>query len=308
MRLHSVLMVGVLAAAMSLVALPADASPATASPALAATPYAVTRPPAAAQRVAKLATPDVTVMSMNVCGVVCRRGEVKNTAAYAARTARNRAASVVMFQELCYSQFVRIRSLLKKHGYTGRFGTATRAGTCDNHDRRYGTGFGVAVFARGATSGTALKRLPTPKGYEPRVLIGTYAKVGGRRTFVASVHLAPSSRGGLDAQLKSLSAYLNQRAAAPAIVGGDFNAVPTHPGLTKIYSRPAGGTGRYLEMDERRGGKPARAGAPTFDAGNRKIDYIFAAERWFANPRATSYRTTMTDHRVYIGKVRVHRP
>lgn len=166
----------------------------------------------------------------------------------------------------------------------------------------------MAVLARGKTTGTVVRQLPTPVGFEPRLMLGTNATVGGRRSFVAVVHLAPSPEAGLAAQLRSVAGYLHPGADRPVIVGGDFNALPGYAGLSRFYTRAAGGSGRFIEMDEIRGGTAARSGAPTFDVAGRKIDYVFASEGLFARPRAVSLPTAMSDHRVYIGTAQVVQP
>jgi endonuclease/exonuclease/phosphatase family metal-dependent hydrolase len=242
----------------------------------------------------------VTVMSFNVCGGVCRGGEVTRTAAYTARAAWRHKASVVLLQELCFSQFVRIRAQLGAVGYTARFAKATDAGACDNHDRKRGKAFGVAIFTRGPSAGTVVRRLPTTAGAEGRVLLGTNATIGGQRAFVAVVHLSPSPQAGLSRQLRAVAAYLNPRTRHPVIVGGDFNAPPAYAGMSRFYGRAAGGIGRFIEASEVRGGATARSGRATFDGGT-KIDYIFLSERHFEKPSAVSVPTAMSDHRLYIG-------
>jgi endonuclease/exonuclease/phosphatase (EEP) superfamily protein YafD len=126
--------------------------------------------------------------------------------------------------------------------------------------------------------------------------------VGGRRTFVAVVHLSPSPQAGLARELRAVAAYLTPRAGRPVIVGGDFNALPGYAGMSRFYAPGAGGIGRFVEMDRRHGG------APTFDIAGRKIDYVFASEGLFAQHRAVSLGTAMSDHRVYIGTARVNQP
>jgi endonuclease/exonuclease/phosphatase family metal-dependent hydrolase len=310
LKLRKGVVVALLALATTDVAIPAGPAAARPDAGGAGPEAAYTRPGAtmAAAPVLRRPSVAVSVMSFNVCGGVCRGGEVRRTAAFTANTAVRQRASVVLLQELCYSQYVRIRELLAPHGYTGRFAAGAAAGRCDDHDRRHGRGFGVAVLARGKTSGTVVRRLPTAPGAEGRVMLGTTATVGGRRTFVAVVHLSPSPRAGLARQLRSVAAYLAPRAGRPVIVGGDFNALPTYPGLSRFYATAAGGTGRFVELDERRGGTSARSGAPTFDVAGRKIDYVFVSEGLFAEPRATSIGTGMSDHRVYIGTARVNQP
>lgn len=303
MKLRQGAVVALLTLVTAAAAVPAGpasaADPAGAPPAAA---YPRTGGTRAAAPVLRRPSEDVSVMSFNVCGGVCRGGEVHRTAAFTATTAVRRGASVVLLQELCHSQYVRIRALLARQGYTGRFATSTSAGRCDDHDRRHGRGFGVAVLVKGEATGTVVRRLPTAAGHEQRVMLGTTATVGGRRTFVAVVHLSPSPGAGLAAELRSVAAYLTPRAGRPVIVGGDFNALPGYAGMSRFYARDAGGIGRFVEMDRRHGG------APTFDIAGRKIDYVFLSEGLFAQPRAVSLGTTMSDHRVYIGTARVHQP
>ena len=249
----------------------------------------------------------VTVMSFNVCGGVCRRGEVDRTASFAARTALRRKADVVLLQELCYSQFRKVRSLLAAEGFSARFAAQTHSPACARDDRRHGTGFGVAVLVRGRATGTVVRHLPTRAGFEPRLMLGTTATVGGRRTFVAVVHLSPTRRAGLDRELTVLAGELNRRTRGPVIVGGDFNAMPDHAQMGRFYSAAAKGRGRFTELDEMRGGVASRGGAPTFDLYHRKIDYVFASRRWFDRPSAAGIATPMSDHRVYVGSFRTLR-
>jgi endonuclease/exonuclease/phosphatase family metal-dependent hydrolase len=250
---------------------------------------------------------EATVVSFNACGGVCRHGEVDRTAVHIADVALRPGADAVLLQELCYGQYVRTRKLLAPHGYTGRFVTSTRSRACARTDRRHGTGFGVAMLVRGRISGSAVLPLPTPPGFERRALLGVAATIGGRRTLVVVVHLSPSAAAGLDRQLAVLSGYLNRHAGEPVIVGGDCNALPTRPGLARLYSPAAGGSGDFVEADELRGRRPARGGAATFNAAGRKIDYIFLSNGFFRDPRATSLRTRLSDHHVYVATARITR-
>lgn len=248
----------------------------------------------------------VSAISLNVCGVVCRHGEVATTAAYVERRAIGQRASVVFLQEVCYSQYRRIKSLLRGKGYTTLYTSTTHSGRCDNHDKRYGTGFGVAMLVKGKSSGRVVLPLPVTPGAEKRAMLGATATIGGRSTFVAVVHTSPSERGGLSKQLAVLARYLNTRASRPVIVGGDFNATPHHRGMAAFYTPRAGGAGKFLELDQSRRGGVTRSGSPTFGA-SRKLDYIFASSAHFGSPRATSTPTSMSDHCLYWGSAQVRR-
>lgn len=235
-------------------------------------------------------------MSFNVCGGVCRRGEVARTARFVASTARRRGAAVVLLQELCYSQYRRVRDLLARRGFSGRFATQTQSPACANDDAEHGTGFGVAVLVRGRISRSVVEHLPTAPGVEHRVLLGVTASIAGRSTFVAGVHLSPSPRDGLRRQLRAVEEFVGPRADGAAIVGGDFNTLPDDPALRPMFAR-------FTELDETGVGNPAKADRPTYAA--KKIDYVFLSDGHFAEPRASTVVTRMSDHRVYLGAASV---
>jgi endonuclease/exonuclease/phosphatase family metal-dependent hydrolase len=291
---------------MSVLLLAALLSSANADPAGATRPPSIAGPGHAYEKSLKVArvqtAAEITVMSFNVCGGVCHHGEVTKTAGYTAQTAVARQASVVLLQELCYGQFLRVQSLLAKHGYSGTFTAATRSGGCATDDPGKHTSFGVAVLVKGKNSGRVVTILPTPAGIEERRMLRVTAVVGGRSTFVAVVHLSPSPAGATPAQLAAVAHDLNPPAATrPVIVGGDFNALPGNPGLGALYSAATEGTGQFFEADELRTGVARRGGAPTFDTVSRKIDYVFFSAGFFAQPSALSLASQVSDHRVYLG-------
>ena len=137
------------------------------------------------------------------------------------------------------------------------------------------------------------------------MLLGVTTLVGGRPTNVANVHLSPSAEAGLDRQLATVARYLDVRRARPTIVGGDFNALPDNVGMARFYTPRAGGTGRFVELDEAGAGAPARSGEATFDVGGRKIDYVFVSAAHFGSPRAASAESPLSDHRVFRGTARL---
>jgi endonuclease/exonuclease/phosphatase family metal-dependent hydrolase len=243
----------------------------------------------------------VTAMSFNMCGVVCRKGEVRTTAAYTASKITGKGVTVAFLQEVCYSQYRQLKGLVEGKGYTTAFASQTSSGTCDNVDSRYGRGFGTAIVVKGRSTGRTVLPLPVPPGVEKRNLLGLTATIGGRSTFVATVHTSPGVRSGLDQQLPVLAKFLNARASRPVIVGGDFNALPTNPAMARFYSPAAGGTGAFTELDEAHAGAAARSGRATFDVADRKIDYLFVSRTHFGSPRASTGATSMSDHRLYVG-------
>src|SRR4051794_13445488 len=90
---------------------------------------------------AQAARPALRVLTFNVCGNVCRHGEVGDTSANVAYRIYRLNASVTMLQELCYAQFLAIRSKLAPFGYAAVFGPAATGGQCDNDDKKHGKGF-----------------------------------------------------------------------------------------------------------------------------------------------------------------------
>jgi endonuclease/exonuclease/phosphatase family metal-dependent hydrolase len=230
------------------------------------------------------------VVTFNVCGNVCRHGEVTRTAQNVARQVRDRHASVAMLQELCYSQFLGVRALLAPRGYSAVFAPATTGGQCDNRDRRHGRGFGVAIVARGDLNGRVVRRLPSPHETrpEPRVALGARARLGGRTVLVVTTHTAP--RGpNLTLQLAAIQRWLAPIAAGrPVIFGGDLNSMPESPDLTGFGAE-------FTEADQRT--EPL----PTFLPTPRKIDYLYASQKFLAPQSAITACGSYSDHCLYLG-------
>nr|BFE68469.1 hypothetical protein GCM10020092_017700 [Actinoplanes digitatis] len=159
--------------------------------------------------------PTVEVFTFNVCGNLC-----SSTVRWPSRRStspsqiRRRETSVAMLQELCYSQYLGIRWLLVKRGYSAVFARATTGGQCDNDDRRHGRGFGVAIVARGTLYGKVVRRLPSPHPgrQEPRVALGARLRVAGRPILVVTTHTAPSGPN-LALQLATVQRWLEPIAA-----------------------------------------------------------------------------------------------
>jgi len=237
---------------------------------------------------APVAAAPVRVLTFNICGNVCRHGEVAATAGNIAYQVRARHVGVAMLQEVCYSQFLGIRARLARHGYTAVFGRADRGGRCDDVDRRHGTGFGVALVVRGTISGATVRALPGPPAgrAERRVLLAATVRTGGRSLYAITTHTAPGGPA-LARQMAAVRRFVTPIAAArPVLLGGDLNSLPDSPGLDGLYAV-------LREADSR------AAPRPTFVTVPRKIDYLFAGR---LRPRsATVARTPYSDHRMYLG-------
>ena len=253
---------------------------------------------------AQAAPGPIRVMTFNICGNVCRKGEVPKTAGNVAYQVVARRVGVTFLQEVCYSQFLAIRKRLLRRGYHGVFAASTSGGKCDDHDRKHGSGFGNAILVRGPVSGRVVRRLPIPSPVraEARTLLGTSARLGGRWVFLATTHTAPSGPN-LSAQLAAVRANLAPMARRrPVILGGDLNSLPESPALDDFYSaRVPDGRGVFREMHETAGALPCRCGSPTFRTTPRKIDYVFASAAHFRPHGATTIVSRYSDHRMYVG-------
>jgi endonuclease/exonuclease/phosphatase family metal-dependent hydrolase len=244
---------------------------------------------------------ELRVMTFNICGNVCRNGEVARTAANVAYQIKARRAAVTMLQELCYTQFLSIESRLAKQGYTAMFAGAGTGGKCDDYDHKHGKAFGVAIIAHGRLSGRAVRSLPSPSSVRPerRVLLTATLRTAGRTLLVATTHTAPGGPN-LATQMSTISAYLTPVAKSrPVIFGGDLNSLPDNPDLDAFYAPGHGGTGVFREANDTRTDP-----IPTFNTVPRKIDYLFAGQRYFAPVGAATARTRYSDHRMYIGVFR----
>jgi endonuclease/exonuclease/phosphatase family metal-dependent hydrolase len=223
---------------------------------------------------------------------------VARTAGNIAYQIRARHATVTMLQELCYSQFLGVRARLAGHGYTAVFAAADRGGRCDDFDHRHGQGFGVAIVARGRLAGRVVRALPSPSAIraERRVLLGSSLRIGGRSVYLVTTHTAPGGPN-LAMQMAAIQRYLTPIAATrPVIFGGDLNSLPDNADLDTFYSPRYGGSGVFREADDTR-----THPIPTFITVPRKIDYLFAGERFFTPRGAAAAATGFSDHRMYVG-------
>jgi endonuclease/exonuclease/phosphatase family metal-dependent hydrolase len=239
---------------------------------------------------AQAAPPAVRVLTYNACGNVCRLGEYELTTRNIAYQIQTRKASVTMIQELCFTQFLRLRSRLAAYGYSAVFGAATTGKHCANDAQGHGKGFGVAIVARGAMAGQIVRQLPTPYAAEPegRVALGVTVRLPGRTVFVVTTHTAPRGRN-LGAQMTALRHWLGPIAAVrPVLFGGDLNSLPRSTQMDGFYQA-------FHEADDRMNPRP------TFAQSNRKIDYLFASRSHFTARGAATTCTGYSDHCLYFG-------
>ncbi|GAA2615016.1 endonuclease/exonuclease/phosphatase family protein [Paractinoplanes durhamensis] len=243
---------------------------------------------------AQAAPPAVRALTFNICGNVCRHGEVENTSANIAYRIYKLRASVTMLQEVCYSQFLGLRTKLARYGYQATFAPAATGGKCDNYDTKHGRAFGVAIVARGAFVSRVIYRLPAPYGAsrEGRVVLGATVRLTRRTVFVVTTHTATSGPN-LATQLHVLRRWLTPIAAtSPVIFGGDLNSTPQDNALDGFYSS-------FTEANRDRI-RPLT----TFIPIPRKIDYLFGSPGFLTPVGVARAYTGYSDHCMYLGVFR----
>ena len=216
-----------------------------------------------------------------------------------------RLMTVAFLQEVCYSQFLAIRTRVLPHGYRAVFTASETGGHCNDHDRAHGKAFGLALVVRGEITGRITHGLPSPSEHRPegRALLGTTVRINGRPVYVVTTHTAPSGPNRT-AQLAAVQRYLTPIARSrPVLLGGDLNSLPDDTDLDGYYSRRVdGGRGLFREVDETSRRPYCRCGAPTFQTRPRKIDYVFASQRHFTPRTGATVGSRWSDHGMLIGE------
>ena len=265
--------------------------------------------PVAASASASATLPAVKVVTFNLCGNVCRYGEVAATAGNIAYRVRKVGASVVMLQELCYTQFLGIRGRLARYGYTAEFAAASSGGHCDDDDHKHGKAFGIALIARGVMTGKVVYRLPNPSATNPsatnpsgtsseasssegRVVLAATVRLPGRAIFAATTHTALGAN--LPVQLGAIRRWLVPLAARqPLVFGGDLNTEPQSTDLDDFYAA-------FNEANVDRV-KPMSTFIPP---PARKIDYLFGSKGFLTPTWVGRANTGYSDHDMYMGTFR----
>ncbi|HEY6749510.1 MAG TPA: endonuclease/exonuclease/phosphatase family protein [Mycobacteriales bacterium] len=241
--------------------------------------YAVLRVPVAAS-----AEPGaVTFLQFNLCGSAC--GTRLAVVADLEREIRDHAPqpSVVTLDEICRGQYDRLVADLR---YAGHF-ESTVPGRCWD-----GSDYGIAILVRTDPASVAVAgswALPAPAGGEPRRLACVRATVRDRPLVGCVTHL-DTDPANTPSQVAAVAAAV--AGFPPAVVGGDFNALPDSPAMTPMYASfrevGAGFTG---------GCPAARCGAgPGYAHPTRKIDYLFLSRGDFTDPVARTGDAPHSDH------------
>lgn len=228
---------------------------------------------------------------------------------------------IIAFNEICYTQYKKIKVDLVARGYRWAYSTTTTGNACANFDAS-STNLGQAMFIKHSTSTptalvSTIHPLPQGTGLEPREMICTDVTIDGKLVKVCVVHITHHAayRPQQIATVANLAAgWINS--GQRVIIAGDFNAEPQDAEMTPMYSH-SGGTGLFQEADES-DSCPApltacRAGERTFwevkafydpPATPKKIDYIFFSEAHFGNPTGdakSALPDPITDHNLLQG-------
>ncbi|CAM5280559.1 hypothetical protein SAVIM338S_00132 [Streptomyces avidinii] len=256
--------------------------------------------PVAADPVAPQAVRTVTY---NACGASKCKNTVDTAQEWAAKfrsrmVSEGGTADVIALQELCAGQYEALASLLV--GYTSvRVGEQEPDG-CGGWG---GTSkkFGNAVFVKGTAADfsthQALVNPAEPKLEEQRWVACVKGPIGGRTTLACGTHLATTiPSNGTPVMLDHMERWA---AGAPALVLGDFNAVPDHPALKPMRTGLCG-TGSFLEADSTLNRPTAWASADPVKY-RLKYDHAFFGSRDFAGFKAKTADIDLTpveDHKL----------
>lgn len=255
------------------------------------------------------------VLQLNLCGNACWTKSDPDAGGVDSRGSVTRMAKVldaidnydpdiVTFNEICYSQYRKIRPDMIARGYSSTYATTTTGGACDNFESAWGRNFGDAVFSKGPVPDTQQRYLlPDSTGGEPRQLLCADTKLQGVDCKVCTTHLSNDSmvrKKQVRTIAQKAKVWVNSTAV---IITGDFNAIPSSSEMGLMYSH-SGGTGVFQEADESDTCIPyCRDGEITF-RDNKKIDYIFFSARHFGGLTADAksrYPNPITDHNCLEG-------
>lgn len=150
--------------------------------------------------------------------------------------------------------------------------------------------FGNAILTRYPVGESHNLRLPGTFGLEPRGLLTAIVRVDGRRLSFSSTHLSDGSEGLQSRILQALSvARALQGMAAPHIVAGDLNSVPT--------DLPARILRQHLLDAQEQGGTGVGNTIPEAHPSHR-FDYILYDHNFAVMPGSTRVRASeSSDHR-----------
>lgn len=154
----------------------------------------------------------------------------------------------------------------------------------------YGGGqYGVALLSRWPLGDAQVHALPTAPGCEPRCAVAARVRIGGDgpEVLLAATHLEHAQATLRLCQAQKLNAAIAAKHPLPAILAGDFNAVPGTPPIQVLRPHWTDATADRPE--------------PTWpaDQPQSKLDYVFfrPAERWRVVEHRVVAERVASDHR-----------
>ncbi|MBB4687112.1 endonuclease/exonuclease/phosphatase family protein [Amycolatopsis jiangsuensis] len=217
-----------------------------------------------------------------------------------ANSVEDRKPSVVTLNEVCGSQYARLKERLADDGYDSAAGPT--GPTCDN-----GTKYGNAIFVHNSVREYANYQLPKISDEsEPRRMLCVAATED--KSMACVTHL---SKGEYEEERKKQIEFVAGKtqefssAGYRVIVGGDFNTEPRAKTIDPMFAscyRPKGSGELYEAASERCG---RRAGEATTDHGGTdgagKIDYLFFSGEYRALS-ADAVPVGVSDHHLLWAK------
>jgi endonuclease/exonuclease/phosphatase family metal-dependent hydrolase len=253
---------------------------------------------AAAARPAPAAADErLRILQFNLCGSICNRGVVDRPGAandvveHVHWLTVEHRAHLLILNEVCEAQFLRIRRLLARSNRPMR-GVFHAQRSADRRCPPVGgqRTFGDAVLSVGPAGLPRVFPLPNrPSGGERRAVLCLPTTVG-RRLLVCGLHLVAADPVWNRRQLAQVSRIVRREARSRTlIVAGDFNNDPWD--LAPLTDRRRGGP--FTDVDFR-DNQPTHAG--------RKIDYILVDDRRFDVVAGWVHSSPYSDHRVLVGE------
>ncbi|MGW0031031.1 FG-GAP-like repeat-containing protein [Streptomyces sp. NPDC003314] len=298
---------------------------------------------AQADSVNTASAPVLRFLSYNICGnwekCSSTGDEVTNRVRKVYEETVAWKTDVVLLQEVCRTQFTKLKEKLAPLGYTGSFTETLTPARDSSQDlckddaapNPVESDYGLAVFTKGTAVNPQVVDLATglESGTESWPALCVDAPLQGRTARSCSVHLYSDSTAVAKQQAENLATVANTWIAqgVPVVLGGDFNPrygggqanAPLSPVLDPFYSH-SGGTGRFTEVDETDASRftaacsalrppsgHCRSGAPTLMAKapdpEAKLDYIFLSKDHFKNVAGDvlPQSPSVSDHYAYRG-------
>jgi endonuclease/exonuclease/phosphatase family metal-dependent hydrolase len=230
-----------------------------------------------------------------------------------ANSINSQDSTIVTLNEVCYSQFSRIRSL------TGLFGffvetNGPNSGLPSFSNRCSDSRFGNAALSTSSLCCGQQLVLPYPSSTEVRKVGCGLAGSFFRPVELCVTHIRPpGAEAEINAQISEATDYvnswvLNDRAT---VFGGDFNKTPPSSYLNRLYAPHfVNGSGLFGEIDQHcgPGGALGRCGDYTFQSNPAvgKIDYIWlSSDGTWCCLVGTVSDSLRSDHRVLRGTARL---